>query len=72
MSGITPNELNIVEPCTTILYIVDMFYDIKRESGIKITYAELESYCRLKTVTLSPDEITAIIKLDDRYERGIQ
>lgn len=71
MSGIKPKELvELPTPDPTILYLVDIFYQVKRELGVKITYSELQSYCMLSEVILEPDEVEVIMKLDNRLESG--
>lgn len=71
-SGIRPPELDIPQPDGTILYIREIFYDVKTEQGTKISYSELKAYCELTDTYLTPAEVKAIMAFDTYFERGLQ
>ena len=71
MSGKTPPELQFSEPDQTIVYLYDLFFEIKRGKGQKLNYSEIDSYIRLMGVQLVGWEISVIIKIDDIFESSI-
>ncbi len=72
MSGITPKELvDMPEPDDTIMYMMDIFYSLKREVGVKLSYQEIKSYMDIMGVELDHDEVDCLIKIDNKFERGM-
>lgn len=71
MSGIKVPELQLPEVDPTIMYLLEMFYNIKTSSDIPLSYHEINSYRDLMCIDLEPKEVQAIIQIDRSYSRGI-
>lgn len=72
MSGITPKELmDMPTPDDTIMYMMDIFYQLKREVGIKLSYQEIKSFMDIMDIDLDHDEVDCLIKIDNKFERGM-
>jgi hypothetical protein len=54
----------------TILYILDIFYSIKRSE--QLTYTELKNYCSLVDMDLDAEEVTLIMDIDNIYNRSMR
>lgn len=68
MSGKTPEALQIDEPDESIAYVLDIFYQLKRSKGQKITFSEIQAYCSMMACKLVSWEIEVIMKIDDLFE----
>lgn len=67
-TGKKPDELNLVEPDSSIIFVLDYFFDIKNCIGEKISYSELESYQKMTNVDLCSWQCAAIMQLDTIFE----
>ena len=64
----TPKELQLPEVDSSMLHLIDYYYDIKKQRGEKITYTELKSFQQLMNISLSAWQVECIMNIDSIYE----
>jgi len=69
MTGKKPKELDYKEPDPSICYLVNHFYSIKKQKGIKISYTEIAAYNDLMCCDFEAWEIETIMNIDNDFER---
>lgn len=69
MTGKKPHELEYEEPLEEVCYLLEHFYKIKKQKGIKITFMEIKAYSELMFCDFEAWEIEAIMNIDYEFEK---
>ena len=69
LTGIKVPELKYTEPDSSVAYLVNHFFEIKKQKGLKISFTELKAYSELMFCDFEAFEIQTIMTIDDHFER---